>query len=335
MAKTLPRSYFRLNGIIHTAGTCTPYTYLIGWKEFDTWYYGVRYADNSHPDDFWILYKTSSKYVQRFISEHGEPDVKEIRKVFSNKSDARNWEEKVLTKLNILGKSNWLNRANNGSFKGIIMDVEIRDSIRTARLKNKKPPQRVIHNGTIHRYINASDDLPDGWLYGHTPELTIRQSDISKKSAAARTPEELIEIGKKISKATKGVPKPEGMGAKLSKTNTGVPRPYMLGDKNPAKKQAARDKIAKSWETREIGIWFTDEISNFYIKSNDKIDPSWRRGRKKIANFISSQTGKKYYNNGIDTIFIHPDTREVGWILGKIYKNKTTNVSTLGDFIND
>jgi hypothetical protein len=31
----------------------TPYTYLIGWSNQNKYYYGVRYAKDCHPNDFW------------------------------------------------------------------------------------------------------------------------------------------------------------------------------------------------------------------------------------------------------------------------------------------
>ena len=42
-----------------------PYTYLIGWKEKNLWYYGVRYSKDCDTNDLWESYYTSSKYVQK------------------------------------------------------------------------------------------------------------------------------------------------------------------------------------------------------------------------------------------------------------------------------
>jgi len=38
-----------------------PYTYLIGWSNLNTWYYGRRTSKNCHPSDLWQKYFTSSK----------------------------------------------------------------------------------------------------------------------------------------------------------------------------------------------------------------------------------------------------------------------------------
>lgn len=93
-----------------------PYTYLIGWSKHDIWYYGVRYAKNCHPDDLWVEYKTSSKYVTAFTEKHGEPDVVQVRKTFTDSATARLWEEKVLSRMKVIRDDKWLNKTNNRAF---------------------------------------------------------------------------------------------------------------------------------------------------------------------------------------------------------------------------
>lgn len=95
-----------------------PYVYLIGWKNFDTWYCGVRYKKNCSPDDLWNTYFTSSKYVKRFVEQHGDPDYIEILKTFENIEDARLYEQHILKTNDVLNKPNWLNRAIGGHFAG-------------------------------------------------------------------------------------------------------------------------------------------------------------------------------------------------------------------------
>jgi hypothetical protein len=90
-----------------------PYTYLIGWSDQNLWYYGVRYAQNCHPDDLWSTYFTSSKYVRDARKKYGEPNIIQIRKTFSNPNDAINWESRVLKKMRV-GESNfWLNQKSD------------------------------------------------------------------------------------------------------------------------------------------------------------------------------------------------------------------------------
>lgn len=94
----------------------TPYTYLIGWSALNRWYYGVRYAKNCQPADLWNPYKTSSRLVSNFIKKHGEPDIRVIRRVFDNIDKARQWEHKVLLKLNVINDEKWLNGHNTIAF---------------------------------------------------------------------------------------------------------------------------------------------------------------------------------------------------------------------------
>lgn len=84
---------------IYTCIDRTPYTYLIGWSHLNVWYYGLRYGKNCHPDDLWVKYFSSSKQVKHFRKEHGEPDVVQIRRTFSDVTKAKLWENKVLRKV--------------------------------------------------------------------------------------------------------------------------------------------------------------------------------------------------------------------------------------------
>lgn len=90
-----------------------PYTYLIGWKHHNLWYYGVRYAAKANPIDLWESYFTSSKYVAATRIELGEPDVIQVRRIFESAETAIKWESKVLRRLNVLQSNNWLNRTIN------------------------------------------------------------------------------------------------------------------------------------------------------------------------------------------------------------------------------
>lgn len=92
---------------------CVAYTYFVKWSSHNIKYYGVRFAKNCHPDDLWVTYFTSSKKVKRFREEHGEPDVVEIRRTFSSKSAARNWETKVIQRLGLVKSIEWLNQTDH------------------------------------------------------------------------------------------------------------------------------------------------------------------------------------------------------------------------------
>ena len=92
-----------------------PYTYLIRWTKLNISYYGVRYAQDCDPSDLWNPYKTSSKHVAKFIADHGEPDVVQVRKTFIEVTIAQKWEHRVLKRMKAVSNNNWLNRTDNKS----------------------------------------------------------------------------------------------------------------------------------------------------------------------------------------------------------------------------
>lgn len=97
------------------------YTYLIGWKNLNKWYYGVKYSKDADPKLFWKEYFTSSLVVESVRRENGEPDVIQIRKVFGDQDKARRWEHKVLRRLKVVVNDKWLNRTDNICFDSKLM----------------------------------------------------------------------------------------------------------------------------------------------------------------------------------------------------------------------
>ena len=93
-----------------------PFTYLIGWSKLDKWYYGVKYAKGTQPNDLWNTYFTSSKYVKQLRENHGEPDVIQIRKTFDNQEKARDWESIVLKRMRVRIDERFLNKTDNKTY---------------------------------------------------------------------------------------------------------------------------------------------------------------------------------------------------------------------------
>lgn len=125
-----------------TIYTNTPYTYRIHWSNTGMNYYGVRYAKNCHPDEFWVKYFTTSNYVTEYRKLHGEPDVIEIRKQFLTENrvdDAREWEHRVLKKLKVPTNEKYLNKSTG---KGIdpILSSRARKGVSPAS-KGKSLPE--------------------------------------------------------------------------------------------------------------------------------------------------------------------------------------------------
>lgn len=112
-----------------------PYTYLIGWSKFDRWYYGVRYAKDCNPNDLWDTYFTSSKHVTDFRIIYGEPDIIQIRMIFSDAEKALRCEERVLRKFNVISNEKWLNRSINGIYAkpGMSKTIKHRQNISAGR----------------------------------------------------------------------------------------------------------------------------------------------------------------------------------------------------------
>jgi endogenous inhibitor of DNA gyrase (YacG/DUF329 family) len=98
-----------------------PYCYFIGWSKEGKYYYGVKYGRDANPSTFWSKYFTSSKYVKLMRERHGEPDVIKVRKTFKSAEEAVCWEEKVIRRMNLANRDEWLNRNNTStSTKGIV-----------------------------------------------------------------------------------------------------------------------------------------------------------------------------------------------------------------------
>jgi hypothetical protein len=142
-----------------------PYTYIIKCIPENCFYYGVRYAKNCSPSDFWKTYFTSSKTVKEKIKLYGkESFIFEIRKVFSTKEQAILWETKVLTRLQVLKRNDFYNKTTNKAFNPMCGDSntaklektknKIRETLKTtaARVDNhprRKNPEKYEHIGKI------------------------------------------------------------------------------------------------------------------------------------------------------------------------------------------
>jgi len=94
-----------------------PYTYYLINAITKEKYYGVRYGKDCNPSDLWTTYFSSSKQVKRLIKLYGANSFTyEVRKIFSTAEEARNWEERVLRKLNVMKNASWLNKSICGKF---------------------------------------------------------------------------------------------------------------------------------------------------------------------------------------------------------------------------
>lgn len=89
-----------------------PFTYYLLHKPTGLKYYGVRYKKGCHPDDLWNKYFSSSKDVKQLIEQYGLQSFEvEVRKTFGNIKSAKDWEHKVLSRLKVISKKDWLNKS--------------------------------------------------------------------------------------------------------------------------------------------------------------------------------------------------------------------------------
>lgn len=87
-----------------------PYTYYIYHRPTNKHYYGVQYGKMSCPDNLWKTYFTSSKKIKSLIRQYGKDSFHvEIRKLFDSPKKAKLWENKVLRKMKVLHREDWLN----------------------------------------------------------------------------------------------------------------------------------------------------------------------------------------------------------------------------------
>jgi hypothetical protein len=284
-----------------------PYTYLIGWKDLQKFYYGVRYALNCSPSDLWTTYFTSSKYVKEFRLVHGEPDVIQIRREFTNKIDAKKWEDRVLFRLKVINNDKFLNASNNNSFKNTIMSQEIKDKIgKAARRVHSKGKRRTITNGIKMSTIYETAEMPAGWWFGITEEKRQNQIEAGRLAALNLSEEKKKEKSKKLSDAGRGKVRTPEQRKNISLGLTGIKKPNKRGSNNVSNREDVRKKISDSWKFRIIGIWYTDRTNNFYIKPGDFIDPSWLIGR--------TTKKSKYYTNGTEIKRFSKNRAPKDWI---------------------
>lgn len=151
------------------------YTYRLKWSNTNMNYYGVRYAKNCKPSDLWNTYFTSSKHVKNYVKQYGDPDIIEIRKEFDSINEARNWENKVLKRLKVIKRNDYLNKTDN---------ISIINTIETNRKTAER--MRVLKTGTKN------------------PKLSILNSQkVGDKNVSKRP-----EVKNKLSKLKKGTNNP-------------------------------------------------------------------------------------------------------------------------------
>ena len=225
-----------------------PYTYLIGWKHLDRWYYGVRFAKNCSPEDFWKSYKTSSKIVKKFINEHGEPDVRVIRKTFISVDSAVRHEDKVLRRIKAVTDIRWLNQGRSGAefFRNSPCTQDHKDKISAS--KRGKPNQHrgktFISEETYKRIGEENSQKLKGKSKGPLSESHRAKisEGVRKRNMSNPRPASSPEKKAKISKAMKGaVPWNKGKKGISESTRLKIREKALEREAKKRQKNAASD----------------------------------------------------------------------------------------------
>jgi len=153
-----------------------PYTYLIGWSEHNIWYYGVRYAKGCQPSDLWTFYFTSSKLVKSARETYGEPDVVQIRRTFLTEDAARNWETKVLRRIKVVVREDFLNQTDN-----------IAISIETASVAKPGTAKAMVGNNNASGNKGKPKSLAHRLAIGAALKDKPKSEDQKQKQSAAMT----------------------------------------------------------------------------------------------------------------------------------------------------
>ena len=238
----------------------TPYTYLLRWSKTGRYYYGAQYGRKAHPSNLWTKYFTSSKKVSEYRKLYGDPDIIEIRKIFANKKDCLNWEQKIL--LRIIKDPKCLNISANLGIHAICLS-----GFTTV----------IDHNGKTFSVPVDHPDYINGTLKhirtGKTAVLNPKTNEIFSVS----TSDPRFLLGELIS-INKGNRPPDQTGKKW--INNGVHNKYSISDElehflnlgyvlGKLQKQPNRDYSSDSSKSQLGTCWICNEISVIKIKLSD------------------------------------------------------------------
>lgn len=231
------------------------YTYLIGWREKNVWYYGVRYKRGCSESDLMSTYFTSSKYVHECIYRWGLPDVVQVRRKFNKKKTALLWEQKVLRRVGVLHDKKWLNRNITGAIR---FDADVRKRMSLAKLGKKwlvkEGKRTLVVEELIDQYIKM------GYEQWKPDVKGSKNPNFGKKHST--------ETRRKISAARKGI-----------NTNTeesNIKKRELLTSKNPMHNQHTREKWEQSMipvrEKRQKRPEYEGIVYNTLKEASEKFD---------------------------------------------------------------
>jgi hypothetical protein len=172
-----------------------PYTYLVGWSKHEKYYYGVRYAVDCNPTDLWQTYFTSSSKVKQLRKVLGEPDVIQVRKTFNTREQARTWETKVLKKMKVILREDFLNEHDNPSppINDRIMTQETKDKISAV---HKGKPKSEEHKRKIREARAKQTNDRTGHKHTKEAKRKIREARAKQAPASEETRRKMSQCGR-------------------------------------------------------------------------------------------------------------------------------------------
>ena len=164
-----------------------PFTYLVKHIPTNKYYYGVRFKKGCHPNDLWTKYFTSSKKVKGLIKRYGKKSFQyEIRRTFKTAQQAMAWEFKVLKRMKVIERKDFLNQSDNkridpkllskmrkgkgNPMYGIKMSKEHKKKIKDTLVKRYKimvhPSKGRKHTPAFLRFLSKLNSGKNNPMYG-------------------------------------------------------------------------------------------------------------------------------------------------------------------------
>ena len=218
-----------------------PYTYLLKCIPVNRYYYGVRYAKNCNPSDFFVEYFTSSKDVRDLILKYGLESFEfEIRHTFKCAKDARLWESKVLKKINAASRIDFINKSNTSAPSN---DEEIRNAILKTFITRYGVDNPSKHPSIVQKIIN--------YWKGLSPEEQKKVNDTRESTCLVKYGKRNVmqldcvrEKGRKTSIERYG--KEYAMQSEKTKSKAVNTNLYKLGVSYPMQAESVKEKSRNS-----------------------------------------------------------------------------------------
>ena len=230
------------------------YTYYLYHEPTGQKYYGVRYSKKCHPSDLWFTYFSSSQTVADLIEEYGIDSFKfEVRKTFNSIDKARKWEQKVLWRLKVVRRRDWINKSYGTGWTDHA----------TMGMLGKK------HSEETKAKMKISQTKEKNGFYGKTHTAESRNKISNASSSRTHT----IETKKKISLNRN----PNSNSSFLNKTHSIESRnkikSSLLGVKHSEERKKNISEAHKGYKH------YTDGVVNKQFRDNDIIPLNFMPGR--------------------------------------------------------